>query len=146
MEPSWKSLRVIMFLLSFFFDIFLSLFLSMYMETCIYIYSCFGYGLLLDFIGRKWNWSDCFCLCTLQSSTFFGHTHRRTTTNSQAWHPQSKTHIPLHSHQFLSMRSFTKNQITDTNSQDTKSQIQIQTDQDPQTKSPLFDQRIQNFK
>ena len=38
MEPSWKSLRVIMFLLSFFFDIFLSLFLSMYMETCIYIY------------------------------------------------------------------------------------------------------------
>ena len=112
----------------------------------IYIYSCFGYGLLLDFIGRKWNWSDCFCLCTLQSSTFFGHTHRRTTTNSQAWHPQSKTHIPLHSHQFLSMRSFTKNQITDTNSQDTKSQIQIQTDQDPQIKSPLFDQRIQNFK
>ena len=44
------------------------------------------------------------------------------------------------------MRSSAKNQITNTNSQDTKSQTQIQTNQDPQTKSPLFDQRIQNFR
>ena len=32
--------------------------------------------------------------------------------NSQAWHPQSKTHIPSQSHQFSTMRSFVKNQIT----------------------------------
>ena len=94
----------------------LSFSFCVYGNLYIYIYSCFGYGLLLDIIGRNWNWSDCFCLCKLHSSTFFGHTHHCTTTNSQAWHPQSKTHIPSHSHQFLSMRSSAKNQITNTNS------------------------------
>ena len=32
--------------------------------------------------------------------------------NSQAWHPQSKIHIPSQSHQFSSLRSSVKNQIT----------------------------------
>ena len=151
MEPPWKSLRVIVFLRPFFIDIFLFLFFFL----C--IYSCFGYGLLLDIIRRKWNWSDYFCLCTLHFSTFFGHTHcrpilrhdihnqkptyHRKATNFRVWDPLSKT---------KSQHKFTGYKITNTNSnwlrstntnphflinafQNFRSQSQLSTDPSPRS-------------
>ena len=112
MEPPWKSLKVIMFLLPFFFDIFLSLFLSVYMETCIYIYiyivvlAMVYYWILLGGIGIG-AIVFAYVNCTLQpflathtvaQPPILRHdihnqkpTYHRIATNFWAWDPLPKT-------------------------------------------------------